>query len=181
VFPDFPCTGKPQSAVGWKMTRLNPGDIVKVLVNGYSIPCGKQVVLVEFVGQGARVSQWGLGCVTQVAIIPLFALQKVDCLQAEFIWNRIRHKEKMVLRAMKAWEVEEVILKDTDLEETPIRVFLKRRGIVQMGIRAKSLGEALKMAFVLAYFTRFSMQEYWKVKEGILTKLKELHTEVRVA
>lgn len=163
-----------------EMSSLRQGDIVKVLASGYSLPPEVQAVVVGFNSSGVEVGNVRWGFVQEAVTIPAFALRKVTLPQAEMIWNRIRHKEDMILRAMTVWGIKEVRLKATTVVGQLYKAVIVWQDKT-LEVRAGTLGEVLKTAFMLGYFLRVSSQTVKEVQSRIQELLNAVEELVRSA
>lgn len=161
------------------MASLRLGEIVKVLAEGYGLPPGEKGVVEGFSVGGVMVGVVKWGRLDTQCTIPAFALQRVSLPQVEMIWNRIRHKEDMIARALKVWGVVSIELQSTEIAGEGFKVMVHKNRGDALSVRARSLSEAIKMAFTLGYFMRVSMRDVHTAKEKVLRKVEEAREAVR--
>ena len=157
---------------------LRMGEIVRVLVEGYGVPKDTLAAVIGFDVSGVRIGTPKWGQVHKTYTAPAFALRKVHNPQAEMIWNRIRHKEDMILRAMRRWGVTSILIEPTDVTGEIFKVTVAKHSS-NIPVRARTMGEALKMAFMLGYFLRFSVSQIYEEQTVVLKELAALREEVR--
>lgn len=160
------------------MAQIRLGDVVEVLLSGYQVDEGTQAIALEYSGDGIKVLSFKFGSPHKEAVIPAFALKHKTQMQAEMVWNRLRGREGMLIKAMTVWGVKGIEFVSTGLVEEPIKVHIRKDGFA-LTVRAKTVGAALKMAFMLGYFTRFRKQEVWDELKGVLERAKEVREYVK--
>ena len=161
------------------MANLRMGEIVKVLVDGYGLPVNSECVVTGFNVHGVIVSTVKYGSFERRSSVAAFALRKLNMPKAEMIWNRIRHKEDMISRAMQRWGVKSVLLEPTLVQGEIFKVTVAKDDEI-VPVRAGSVGETMKMAFMLGYFMRFSVKELYQDRDEVLRELDQLRETVRV-
>lgn len=164
------------------MSRLRPGDIVKVLVGGYEpLVEGEEGVVMAFEAEGAVVQIFEYGLPTRQGTAPLYALKEVRLIQAEKLWQKLRGNEPLILKAMRAWGVVRIAFEATGLVDEPLCMIIERGQSGAISLRTKTVAEALKQAFLLAYFARAKTEVFWKAREAALTELEAFREAVRCA
>lgn len=161
------------------MASLKLGEIVKVLTGGYPLPPGTEGVVTGFNVSGVEVCSFEFGESKDFGTVHAFALSKVPLPRAEMLWNRLRHKEDMIARAMRVWGAGSVALTYTDVVGEPFKVTVNWRNGTQLLTRAKSVAEAMKNAFLLAYFLRVTREAVQGAHQELLDALSSLREEVR--
>lgn len=160
------------------MANIRMGEVVKVLVEGYGVAPETLALVTGFSASGIQVHTIRYGGLHQVHTVPSFALRKHILPPVEMIWNRLRTKEDMIMRAMRRWGVTSILFEPTDIQGELFKITVNK-GQERYPVRAKTIADALKMALTLAYFTKFDMRELDRERQRMLNELQSIREEVQ--
>lgn len=164
------------------MAAYKLGDLVEVVADGYALAKGKVAVVTGFDANGVCLTEFKLGQPTMQASLPRFTLRKHSIREVEVMWNRLKHKEEMIMRAFRRWGVLELRAELTEVSGQALKVKIMREGASEgepLVVRAGSAGEAFKMAFGLAYYARIGSREVVACVEEVREALGALRQAIK--